>query len=157
MTEERSDNSSEFERGYRLGYEAAEAAALEAEPGNMILPANDLLIHDLRGLVDEARAERDIAQQNFEESARQFYEIKTRAEQAEKERDEWPRVAAEMVAQGGRRYLAEIAELGARVAALETALKECKVIAEMSNVDEPVFVLPNKIAACVDAALREQK
>jgi len=37
------------------------------------------------------------------------------------------------------------------------ALRDCKVIAELSTTDEPVWSLPNKIAARVDAALKDYK
>ncbi len=40
-----------------------------------------------------------------------------------------------------------------QVAGLQGALQDCKRIAAAATVEEPVFVLPNKIAARVDAAL----
>ncbi len=40
---------------------------------------------------------------------------------------------------------------------LVDALKDCKIIAESSTVNEPAWLLPNKIAARVDAALKDYK
>src|SRR5678816_197891 len=44
-----------------------------------------------------------------------------------------------------------------RVRELTEALRDCKRIAEADTTDSPVFVLPNKIAARVEAVLNRDK